>query len=52
VFNAPGFERASQDGFFLCIEADDEGYEPDETKRFLQSLGAVSVEEVENDEAE
>lgn len=51
VFSAPGFDRASQDGFFLCIEAEDEGYDAGETRRFLESLGALSVEEVVNDDA-
>lgn len=50
LFNAPSFLRASQDAFILCIEAGDEGYEPGETRRFLESLGALTVEEVENDE--
>lgn len=48
VFNAPGFERASQDAFFLCIEAADPKYNPDQTRAFLQSLGPRAVSEVEN----
>jgi hypothetical protein len=35
VFAAPGFERASQDRFFLCIEATDPLFDPRETKRLL-----------------
>jgi len=48
VFGAPGFERASRDGFFLCIEASDPLFELDKTKRFLGGLDAKSVSEVSN----
>jgi hypothetical protein len=47
IFNARNFERASQDRFFLCIEAADARYNPDETARFLRGLGADLVSEVE-----
>jgi hypothetical protein len=46
VFNVPGFERASMDRFFLCIEVRDPLFEPGETMRFLQGLGARRVTEV------
>ena len=48
VFNAPRFEMASRDRFFLCIEADDPRFDPAETRRFLESLGAREVSDVEN----
>ena len=47
VFNARHFERASTDKFFLCIEADDPKFDPDDTRRFLESLQPDSVTEVE-----
>lgn len=50
VFNAPRFLRASQDGFFLCIEAEDPHYDPERTRRFLLDLEPLSVDEVPNDE--
>lgn len=47
VFNVPGFERSSQDRFFLCIESTDPQFRAEETARFLRSLGAIRVTEVE-----
>ncbi len=47
VFNAPGFERASEDRFFLCIEARDRKFDLSATRRFLEGLGAQRVSEVE-----
>jgi len=47
IFNTPGFERASQDRFFLAIEADDPAYDLKTTKEFLSGMHPVSVNEVE-----
>jgi len=47
VFNVPEFERASNDRFFLCIEADDPKFEINETQRFLENLKPLKVTEVE-----
>jgi hypothetical protein len=47
VFNAPRFERASQDRFFLCIEASDPQFDRVKTRHFLENLGARLVSEVE-----
>jgi hypothetical protein len=48
VFNVPSFARASQDKFFLAIEATDPKFDRTRTFEFLKSLGAVEVNEVEN----
>jgi hypothetical protein len=47
VFNAPGFERASKDRFFLCIESGDPKFDPTETRRFLETLHPYEVSDVE-----
>jgi hypothetical protein len=46
VFNVPRFERASQDAFFLCIEATDPLFDRAQTSAFLRSLGPLQVSEV------
>jgi hypothetical protein len=48
IFNAPRFEMASRDRFFLCIEAEDPKFDLKKTESFLQSLGAREVSDVEN----
>jgi hypothetical protein len=47
VFNAPRFELASRTHFFLCIEAEDAKFDLGETRKFLESLGANEVTDVE-----
>jgi Protein of unknown function (DUF3341) len=46
VFNAPRFDRASQDAFFLCIEATDPLFDRAQTSAFLRTLGPSQVAEV------
>lgn len=48
VFNAPRFDRASQDAFFLCIEAVDPKFDIAKTRTFLEGLKAQTVSEVSN----
>lgn len=47
MFNAPNFDRASMDKFFLTIEASDPLYEQDQTMEFMQSLNADNVSVVD-----
>jgi Protein of unknown function (DUF3341) len=47
IFNAPRFVLASRDRFFLCIEAKDPMFELEKTSRFMATLGARVVSEVE-----
>jgi hypothetical protein len=46
VFNVPEFERASNDRFFLCLDADDPKFDLGETRKFLESLKSCKVTEV------
>jgi hypothetical protein len=49
VFNAPNFRNgATQDKFFLCIEAFDPKFSLGETRAFLEQFPAVSVVEVDH----
>ena len=44
--NALAFDSASQDRFFLCIEASDERFDAEEARRFIEDLKPEGVEEV------
>jgi len=49
VFNDPRFDRATQDRFFLCIEATDPKFDLQATREFMQSLSPLGqVLEVPN----
>ena len=46
VFAVPGFERASEDRFFLMVSSEDGGFDAAAATAFLASLGPLSVHEV------
>ena len=48
LFNSKRFARFSDDRFFIAIEARDPKYDPEKTRKLLESTGAVAVEEVED----
>lgn len=43
IFNAARFDRASDDGFFISIEATDPKYDADRTRSLLEASGATHV---------
>jgi len=47
IFNTPGFERASRDRYFLCIESEDPKFDHARTRAFLEGTHPVRVVEVE-----
>ena len=46
IFNTPGFERASRDGYYLCVESIDPRFDEAAVRAFLEGTGPVRVEEV------
>jgi hypothetical protein len=44
LFDSEIFTRVTDDGFFVCIEADDAKFDRDRTAEFLKSIGATTVE--------
>jgi hypothetical protein len=46
IFDAPGFDCATRDRFFLCLRADDESFAPESARRFLESLDPARIVEV------
>ena len=46
IFHAPGFERASQDGFFVVVEQRDPHFDRDNIRATLTSCGASRVEDI------
>lgn len=46
IFATPGFERASQDRFFLAVEATDKRYDAKRLHSLLAREGAIQVSEV------
>lgn len=43
----PAFKQATNDKFFICIEAADPKFNLDETEKILKQIGASSVVHVE-----
>lgn len=46
LFSVERFARATDDGFFLCIEAEDPQYDPEKVRKLLEEAGALHIEEV------
>ncbi|MEZ6093401.1 MAG: DUF3341 domain-containing protein [Pirellulaceae bacterium] len=49
LFKSDRFRRATDDRFFVVIEADDPKFESEGTLEFLDSLGATAVEVINDD---
>lgn len=46
LFNVERFKKATDDGFFVCIEAADSKFQADQVKQLLEEAGASHIEEV------
>jgi len=51
LFNAPDFDLASRNRFFLCIRASDAAFDLHDTTHFLRSLHSLRVSEVREEAA-
>lgn len=49
LFNSETFKKATDDGFFLCIESTDAKFQKENVQKFLKEAGAVHIEEVAGD---
>ena len=49
VFNSERFREMTTDKFFISIEADDEKFDHEKTKNDLESLGALGVEDIDDE---
>ncbi|MFN1835318.1 DUF3341 domain-containing protein [Balneola sp. MJW-20] len=50
LFSVERFKKATDDGFFVCIEAEDTQFEESAVKKLLQDAGATHIEEVYDEE--
>ena len=50
LFNVERFEKASDDGFFVCIEASDDLFEEEKAIKLFQDNGATHIETVYDSE--
>lgn len=46
LFNSENFNKATDDGFFLCIESADLLFSEEKTTELLQEAGAASIEKI------
>lgn len=44
VFHSDHFSKVTDDGFFVSIEADDSKFNEEDTKKFLETIGAKNIE--------
>jgi len=49
LFTSENFKKATDDGFFICIEADDPQFEPEKVSKLLADAGATHIEEIRDD---
>ena len=50
LFTVPRFKRATNDGFFVCIESTDKKFNLADASKFLEGIGAKYVTEVRDED--
>ena len=51
LFASNQFHRATDDGFFIAVEARDAKFSPEATRSFLEGIGGSSIELVEEEDS-
>jgi hypothetical protein len=46
LFNSDNFKKVTDDGFFVCIEAEDPQFETSKVQSLLKEAGATNIEEI------
>ncbi|MEX0646667.1 MAG: DUF3341 domain-containing protein [Balneolaceae bacterium] len=46
LFSSDNFKKATDDGFFVCIESDDPQFEPEKVLDLFKKSGAVHIEKI------
>ncbi|MDZ7718870.1 MAG: DUF3341 domain-containing protein [Balneolaceae bacterium] len=49
LFSSDNFKKATDDGFFVCIESNDPQFEEEKVARFLKDSGATNIETIYDD---
>ena len=47
IFNSDHFAKATDDGFFICIESEDDLFSDEKTEKLLLDAGATHIEKIE-----
>lgn len=46
LFTSENFKKATDDGFFICIEAEDPQFDSEKVQKLLKDAGAENIEEI------
>jgi len=46
LFNSENFKKATDDGFFVCIESDDPQFDTEKIQTLLKDAGGTNIEEI------